>query len=412
MSGKFDDALKTFDKGLKIDPDNLQIISGISDVYERTGKFEKAESLLKPHIDKEDMFPGLICMYAKVSNKLKRGEQALPYIDKALAKDDLFRASERELNFRAGDIHHTLKNYDKAMEHYHRGNALKELDFDREKHIQAIDNCIQSFNTETLDRLKSLGNPEANPIFIVGMPRSGTSLAEQILSSHPDVYGAGELMQLSWVIEKIGCNYYNNEKLNAFLDNVEETDLKSAAHTYLKHITDMADGEMRTTDKMPYNYRHLGMIQILYPNAKIIHTRRDPMDSCLSCYCLDFMGTHAHTYDLNDLGIYYREYERIMAHWHDTLSIPILDVQYEEAVEDIEAISRKMIEHCGLEWNDDVLNYHKTKRVVKTASYDQVNKPIYKSSVEKWRAYEKWLTPLKEGLEGKGHAKEKVPYSL
>ena len=306
-----------------------------------------------------------------------------------------------DLHFHAGDIYHSMQQYELAIDHYHKANALSEIQFDREAHVRFINSTIAAFSEDTLAQLTSLGNPSARPIFIVGMPRSGTSLAEQILASHPDVYGAGELMDFAAVAQGLGFDHAHSSGFTARLASLNDAESSRYVEAYLQSIDRLSNGERYVTDKLPYNFLHLGLIQILFPNARVIHARRDPMDSCLSCYFLAFIGTHPHAYDLEDLGVYYREYERLMTHWHDVLSLPILDVQYEEAVEDIEATCRRMIEFCELDWDDRVLDFHQSDRVVRSASYDQVRRPVYRSSVGRWKPYEAWLDPLRQGLSGR-----------
>lgn len=399
VMGELERAIETFHKGLDHEPDNLTLIAGLSDILERQGEFDKALELLEPYLDSDkESIDQIIYMYAKVSNRLKRGEQALKLVEEALARDNIMRHSKMNLHFSAGDTCQSLQQYDIAIEHYHKANALSELDFDHNAHIRFIENTIAAFNKDTLAHLADLGNPSARPIFIVGMPRSGTSLVEQILASHPHVFGAGELMDFAAVAQGLGFDNGEASGYIARLASLTSEETNRYAEAYLQSIDKPSNGESYVTDKLPYNFLRLGLIQILFPNARIIHTRRDPMDSCLSCYFLDFIGVHPHAYGLEDLGVYYREYERLMAHWHDVLSIPILDVQYEDAVNDIEGTCRRIIEFCELDWDDRVLNFHQTERVVRTSSYDQVRRPVYTSSVGRWKPYEQWLDPLKKGL--------------
>lgn len=402
LMGELDRAIETYHKGLDLDPDNLTLIAGISDTLERQGKFEQAYQILEPYLDDDsDGIAQVASMYAKLSNRFNREEQALNLVEKTLASEDVMRGSAMDLHFHAGDIYHSMQQYELAIDHYHKANALSEIQFDREAHVRFINSTIAAFSEDTLAQLTSLGNPSARPIFIVGMPRSGTSLAEQILASHPDVYGAGELMDFAAVAQGLGFDHAHSSGFTARLASLNDAESSRYVEAYLQSIDRLSNGERYVTDKLPYNFLHLGLIQILFPNARVIHARRDPMDSCLSCYFLAFIGTHPHAYDLEDLGVYYREYERLMTHWHDVLSLPILDVQYEEAVEDIEATCRRMIEFCELDWDDRVLDFHQSDRVVRSASYDQVRRPVYRSSVGRWKPYEAWLDPLRQGLSGR-----------
>lgn len=174
--------------------------------------------------------------------------------------------------------------------------------------------------------------------------------------------------------------------------------LTAAAESYLQDLGARAGEARRVTDKMPYNFEHLGLISLMFASARVIHCRRDPLDSCLSCYFQNFRCGNFQTFDLGHLGLYYRNYERLMAHWHDVLDLPILDVSYEAHVEDPEGTLRDILEFLGLDWDPACLAFHDSKRFVKTASRDQIKKPIYKNSVRRWQNYEAHLTPLKDAL--------------
>ena len=227
------------------------------------------------------------------------------------------------------------------------------------------------------------------PVFIVGLPRSGTSLVEQIIASHPGVFGAGELN--FWGIQ---AKNLENVKIGK---NVSGTMLREMACKYLDHLSSFNGSAARVVDKMPGNFAHLGLIHSVFPNARIIHIRRNPIDTCLSIYTQKFSASHNYANDLADLAHYYREYHRLMRHWSAVLPPDvIMDLPYEALLEDQEGWSRKLIDFLGLDWDECCLDYQKTERRVATASKWQVRQKIYKTSVERWRNYEKFLGPLLE----------------
>ena len=238
-----------------------------------------------------------------------------------------------------------------------------------------------------------LGNPSAAPIFIVGMPRSGTTLIEQILASHPKVFGAGELREMANLAGRIG-----GADAAAFPEAVQALsgeELRRIGEQYVQAVTRLAPGAERITDKMPGNFSLAGLIHLALPNARIIHACRDPRDTAFSCFSLLFSGTLEFTYDLAELGRYYRAYLKLMAHWREVLPQGImLEVQYEDVVRDLESQARRIIAHCGLEWDDACLSFYKTERSVRTASATQVRQPIYQSSIGRWRLHEEELQPL------------------
>ncbi len=228
---------------------------------------------------------------------------------------------------------------------------------------------------------------ERVPIFIVGMPRSGTTLIEQILASHPALYGAGELKTMSDFARTVALDSPDWE--GALLA------LRKLGQEYLDQVWKLAPEARYITDKMPGNFYHLGLIHLMLPNAKIIHSMRDPMDTCFSCYALRFAHGHEYCYDLKTLGRYYQRYTKLIRHWHDVLPAGrILDVRYEDNVADPEREARRLLGYLGLPWDPACLRFYETDRPVKTASVMQVRKPIYSSSVARWKRFEKHLGPL------------------
>jgi len=236
-------------------------------------------------------------------------------------------------------------------------------------------------------------------VLVVGMPRSGTTLTEQIISSHPKSAAAGELVaihQMESLIARqlrLTTPYPENAKL------LDEQTALNFSNEYIRYLKTFSDDAERITDKMPDNFLSLGFFRLLFPKAHIIHCRRNPIDTCLSIYFQFFVQANGYAYDLKILGEYYNEYKRIMAYWRDSPFIEMYEVQYEELVADQEKISKELIEFVGLEWDEQCMEFHKNKRPVRTASSDQVRRPMYTNSVERWKKYEKHLAPLIETLD-------------
>jgi hypothetical protein len=245
------------------------------------------------------------------------------------------------------------------------------------------------FAAEMLRDKSCLGDPSAAPIFIVGMPRSGTTLIEQILASHPKVFGAGELREMANLAGHIGAAFPEA------MPGLSGEELRRIGEQYVRSVTRLAPSAERITDKMPGNFSLAGLIHLALPNARIIHACRDARDTAFSCFSLLFSGTLEFTYDLAELGRYYRAYLKLMGHWREVLPEGImLEVQYEDVVGDLENQARRIIAHCGLEWDDACLSFYKTERSVRTASATQVRQPIYQSSIGRWRLHEEELGPL------------------
>jgi hypothetical protein len=233
------------------------------------------------------------------------------------------------------------------------------------------------------------------------MPRSGTTLVEQILASHPAVFGAGEIGLLErLLIGRLGPTLSPGERA-CRMAGLTDQDLEGLGTAYAEAVAKLAPGAARITDKMPSNFRLAGLIRLILPNARIISCRRDPIDTGLSCYARKFSRGQTFTYDLKELGTYYRAYNGLMAHWREILPADrLLEVAYEDVVDDLEGQSRRLVAFCGLPWDDACLAFHQTPRTVRTASVNQVRQPIYRSAVARWKAYEPHLGPLIEALKG------------
>lgn len=296
--------------------------------------------------------------------------------------------------------------------HFLEANELKraELDYDEAKALRVFDDIRTVFSAEFLRAREGNGHASELPIFIVGMPRSGSTLVEQILASHPRVFGSGERVDFSAILRSMGADRPAAMFPRGVL-GFTRSDFLDLAKSYLGRMEDAAAAARsrdpsafgvtldRITDKTLNNFFCVGLIHLALPNARIIHTRRDPVDSCLSCYSRLFGSKLSFTYDLGELGRYHRAYQALMEHWSSVLPAgAILDVQYEDVVDDLEGQARRLIAHCGLEWHDACLAFHETRRPVKTASVGQVRQPIYRSSVKRWRPADDVLRPLLDGL--------------
>ncbi len=290
--------------------------------------------------------------------------------------------------------------HDQAFHYFARGNQARDREhlYAQDKDREKLRADIEAYTPALFERLAGFGDPSTRPVFIVGMPRSGTTLTEQILASHPDVAGAGELRALGKVAlgmrEALGDLLPYPQCMGELTREVA----RSMTDQYLSALAEVDPNTARVTDKMPDNFAHLGLIAALFPRARIIHCRRDPRDTCLSIYCQNFVDFHPYFYDLGKLAQYYRLYRGWMAHWRRVLPIPMLEIDYEETVADQEGVSRRLLAYCGLDWDEGVLAFHETERAVKTASVWQVRQPIYDRSVGRWRSYERHLGPLLEGL--------------
>ncbi len=291
------------------------------------------------------------------------------------------------------------KRYEEAFEHYRKGNAAKRrlVRFDADHYRAWVARIREVFTAAFFAERAGLGEPSERPVFVVGMPRSGTTLVEQILASHPAVFGAGELRGIFESVcaleDRAGAAY------PGFVPALDEAAIRGAARRYLDALRSVDADAPRVTDKMPTNFFHLGFIALMFPGARIIHCRRDAMDTCLSNFVQLFREGHYYAYDLGDIAAYYRGYQGIMAHWREVLPIPMHEIQYEALVEDQERISRELIDYMGLEWDARCLDFHRSDRAVRTASNWQVRQPLYRGARKRWEHYAKQLTQLESDLE-------------
>jgi tetratricopeptide (TPR) repeat protein len=310
--------------------------------------------------------------------------------------------SERERShalFALGSIMEANGDLDGAFEHYRRGNELRArgMGFDPQRHLDFADRLIATFDEGFFATRRGLGEPSDVPIFILGMPRSGTSLVEQILACHPEVHGAGELDHMRQLVRALPDRLHTEQTFPDCARLLDGQHARQLAVEYLDVLRRCAPTR-RVIDKATGNYLRLGLIALLLPNARVIHCRRDPLDTCLSCYFQNFAHGLSFTYDLGHLGLVYRHYVRLMDHWRAVLPNPILDLDYEALIADQERESRRLVDFCGLAWDPRCLRFHEHGRPVRTASFWQVRQPLYDSAVGRWRPFARHLSPLFEAL--------------
>jgi tetratricopeptide (TPR) repeat protein len=320
----------------------------------------------------------------------------------ALAQDlsALAEAEQIALHFALGKAFADLKAPERAFRHWLAGNALKRrtIAYDEAATLGLFQRIRATFTGELMAQKRGGGMPSPAPVFVVGMPRSGTTLIEQILASHSKVFGAGELEAFP-----VGVADVLKETTPETIAAVSHETLRRLGERYLcalaRTAAPTASPTERVVDKLPTNFLSLGLIHLALPNARIIHVCRDPVDTCLSCFSMLFAGPMPYSYELGEIGRYYRAYAELVAHWRSVLPPGVMiDVHYEEVVSDLEAQARRMVAHCGLAWEDACLAFHQTRRLVRTASATQVRQPLYRSAIGRWRPYRRLLGPLWQTL--------------
>ena len=388
-----------YERALQLKPDSGDALLGLGHLCTENGQMERARELFRRALaGKPDDIAARIHLVQ--NDKVSADDEhfaALRAEEKKMAE---FSDNRRlSLHFALGKCYDDIRDYDQAFPHYLAGCQIKRarLGYDPAAAARQFVELEEIFSKDFIGRLRGSGDPSAMPIFVLGMPRSGTTLTEQILASHPDVFGAGELPDLLRIAHR-----KTHPDTTTFPDNLRYLDsatLSAWGAEYVAAVQARAPQAKHITDKMPANFFAVPLIHLMLPNAKIIHVNRNPVDTCVSCFTRLFHRKQEHTYDLAELGRYYADYARLMNHWRTVLPAgAFYDVQYEDIVADQESEARKLLEYCGLEWNDACLDFHQTQRQIRTASVVQVRQPIYTTSVERWRKYEKFLGPLLEEL--------------
>lgn len=398
---RFHEALENYDRAIALQPDYAGALNNRAVVLTELGRLAEAKEAAERAVR---LAPGKVPYYFTLGNTrpYTDGDPSLAKME-ALARDagNLSVDDQIELRFALAKAYEDLGRSDSAFDHLLKGNALKRrhMAYDEAATLGALDRIRAVFTPDVFRDWQNTGDPSPLPIFIIGMPRSGTTLLEQILASHSQVFGGGELNYLAEAVHKL-CRPQNG--LPAYPEAVARMahdQFRQLGAAYLAEVKRLAPQAVRIADKMPSNYLYAGLIHLALPSAIIIHAQRDPVDTCVSCFSKLFTVEQCYTYDLEELGRYYQHYQKLMAHWHRVLPPGrILDVRYEDLVANLEGQARRILGHCGLDWEPGCLAFHKTERAVRTASAAQVRQPIYKSAVGRWRAYEQKLGPLISAL--------------
>jgi tetratricopeptide (TPR) repeat protein len=401
IEGMWDEALEHTDRAIALNQEESRYLVQKAGLLQRMGRNEEAFELVQPMISgKQRINTDALQIYITLAKRFDHDKEADKLIRDVLKMGTLPDAVRMSLSYIAGAFYDSIGEYNRAFELFNTANSLKPLKYDRAKTEELFDRYIDTFDTELLEKLPSASHGNNKPIFIIGMPRSGTSLAEKIIASHPQVSGAGELTEIHNLCEGLPQHMEGGAPFPECAANLSAEQMDNLAERYLTFIDGLNEaGLAHVTDKMPQNFLFLGMISKLFPEAKIIHCMRNPIDTCLSCYFQNFGAAGLEfSYDLDNLVHYYHQYLRIMEHWEKVLPGRLYHLSYEQLTANSAEEIPKLIEFCGLEWDEACLSPHKSKLVTKTASFDQVRKPIYQSSRERWRNYEKHIKPLIEAF--------------
>ncbi|MCX7302908.1 MAG: sulfotransferase [Hyphomicrobiales bacterium] len=396
-TGQIERSIPLYEKALLLAPTDRSIRESYAEALSSAGRMEEAAALLRKNIA-SGFHIGLSYKRLAETQKFTADPPELGSIRSELARAGLAAQEVADLNHASGKILNDLGRYGEAVDYFQRGKLAIGVGFNLASARRSFDTLISSFTPELFTAKAGIGNPSEVPVFILGMPRSGTSLAEQICASHPAVFGAGELVKLGKALRAKGYGLPDDVTAVKSPEALTGEEANSIAGDYLEFLRRKSPTAARIVDKMPHNFLRIGFIALLFPNARIIHCTRDPIDTCVSCFMTTFNDKHGYNTDLHTLGLYYREYDRLMRHWKSVLPGRIHECSYEALVADTETETRRMIDYLGLPWDDACLRFYATQRSVATPSRWQVRQPIYGSSVKRWKNYEDKIEPLIEAL--------------
>jgi tetratricopeptide (TPR) repeat protein len=400
---RIEDAAACARRVLELRPDDPRGLNNLANVLAAQGRLEEAARCYRRSLairpDDPETYYSLVNLQP-LNDGSAESEAAFTHLSLLAQAPDRFTPQDRSaLLFALAKALEARGETDRAFETLAQANALHRSTrpFDSAASERLATAICERFDPALFARLQGAGSPSERPVYVVGMPRSGTTLVEQIISAHPEVHGAGEIGVLPRLVSQVrgpgGAGFpFWTEALSA-------ADAGRMAQAYLDAIAPLGPGMARLVDKTVGNFELLGLIHLILPNARIIHCRRDPRDVCVSCFSTRFSGGHDYAYDLAELGRYWRRYDRLMAHWRAVLPPErIFELDYESLVEDLEGWARRLIAHLGLEWDDACLRFYESTREVGTASFVQVRQPIYTASVGRWRRHAARLGPLLEAL--------------
>lgn len=397
--GRYNDAISRYNRVLRLQPEHRAAIAGKADAFEKRGDRDKARELLQPWIASGRDDPSIAVVQARLDLHDRKHEAVIGLIEGHLRRGDAAGHPLQHLYFLLGKALERERRHDEAFEAYRKAHEVVEVKYDADRMTRHVDEIITAFSAWRLRTLPRAADRSELPVLVIGMPRSGSTLVESIIGAHPDAHPGGELPYVQEIANGLSLRIGSTLTYPACVEDLAREDVDGLSAEYLGRLRLLNRRARRIVDKYLMTFRHLGLIELFLPGARVIHCRRHPLDIAISCYG-EPLPAAAHPYagDLAAFGRAYLDYERLMRHWREVLEIPILDVQYEELVAGQEKVSRAVIDFCSLPWDDRCLRYYETNRDVRTSSYDQVNRPVYTSSVGRHERFEKHLRPLRAVL--------------
>lgn len=393
-----EEAMQEFDKAWRLRPENLRPIEGKAQVLVLANRKDEARRLLEEHIQAGRDTPGFALILATIQEQAGENEAAIATAEKHAGSSNADAPTNRQLFLLLGRTLEKLERFDDAFRAFQRGNAYGATPYDHAGMHDRIDRTIRIFSRKNVKSLPKSSIDSELPVFVTSMPRSGSTLVERIIGAHSKAIGVGEIIVMHRIAMGSPETLRTMRPYPDCIETATRKGLDALGRLYLDEAEKLADGHERIVDKTLETWQHVGLVQLALPNARVINVRRHPMDTCLSCYIAALNPTvHTFASSLESLAQHYREYDRLCKHWAKAATIDYMEIRYEDLVDDQERWSRDIIEFCGLDWEDQCLQFHKQSSpgLVKTLSYDQVRRPIYKSALDRWKRYEKHLEPLR-----------------
>lgn len=397
--GRYTPALARFDKVLKLSPGNPAAIDAKAYVYLRKGDYSKVEKLLGPYLKAGTENISMAMSYGKLLLHEGRLEEAADFLRRHIAAPDTARGQRRLLNFHLGKVLERAEDWDEAFAAYAAANTGAAARDNPPAYRARVDELMTIFSASAMSGYARADHGLDVPVLVVGMPRTGSTLIEEIIAMHPAAAGAGETHLVPDIVRQAMSTIGSSQPYPRCVGELTTESANTLGRAYVEGLAKAGRAASRVVDKNLLNYEQLGLIALIAPQSRVIDCRRDPMDTCLSCF-MEPLAEFIHPYasDLAHLGTRYREYERLMKHWMETLDLEVLTLNYEELVADQEGQTRRVIEFLGLPWSDKCLKFHESKRAVRTLSHEQVKRPIYSTSVKRSERFAAHLEPLRQAL--------------
>jgi tetratricopeptide (TPR) repeat protein len=394
-----EEALEAYQHAARLKPQEVRLVLTIGHVHKTLGQRAASEAAYKSALQMDPASGEAYWSLADLKN-YTFGDAEVAAMQEVLSRGPHTPGNEAQLHFALGKALEQKRRFADSFAHYSRGNALRraQAPFDIAKFEQRIRRICATFDAGFFSARAGQGNPAPAPIFIVGLPRSGSTLIEQILASHSQVEGTMELPNIIHMVHEFEDTSVDRDGYPEAVLRAGPAELRALGDRYLAETAPLHRHRPRFTDKLPNNFSHIGLIHAILPNAAFIDARRHPMDSCFSTFKQHFAQGQTFSYDLEDLGRYYRGYLQVMEHWDRVLPGRVLHVQYEDVVREPERSIRRLLAHCGLPFEEACLSFHETRRSVRTASAEQVRQPLYSSGIGYWCNFERELEPLRKAL--------------